>query len=146
MDFCPDLALPIHEAPEGEHSSGAGLQAGGLNLAVENLSSLVFGFIMSFFNPLDAERTFFHDPFAAHGNIRVQLEVQRFRPFPLEPVEAPHLVRTVLRAKAGADAAFKPSFEWWGAYTGQTDSQGALSQCWQSMGRKVIFSGCAGSS
>ena len=54
---------------------------------------------------LNAERAFFHDPFAANGDIGIQLQTQWIGPFPVEPVEAPYFVRTVLGAKAGSDAA-----------------------------------------
>ena len=46
-----------------------------------------------------------HDPFAAHRNIRIELQAHRFRPLPGKPVESPHLVRAVLDAVTCSDAA-----------------------------------------
>ncbi len=60
---------------------------------------------MGILDSLNAERAFFHDPFAANGDIGIQLQTHRIGPFPVEPVEAPYLVRAVLGAKAGSDAA-----------------------------------------
>jgi hypothetical protein len=99
----PHLALFIREVPKGEYAGGARLQTGGLDLSIPYLPFFVIGDSMGLFDPLNAERTFFHDPFAAYRDIRVQLEVKGSRPSPREPVEASHLIGAILRAESGTD-------------------------------------------
>src|SRR5450755_323967 len=69
--------------------------------------------MLGFANALHAEGAFLHHTLAAHGHVRIQLPVHALRPRVLwarrlavaEPVEIANLVRTVIRAVAGADAA-----------------------------------------
>jgi len=106
--FVPDqLTYPtlfIHQVSKRENTDGAGLHAGGLYLTITDLSVLIPRPLVGFLNPLNAEGTFFHDPFASYGDIGIQLEIEGFGPFPIKPVKAPHLIRTVLGTKAGTNA------------------------------------------
>src|SRR5581483_2756870 len=54
---------------------------------------------------LDAHRALLHDAELAHGHVRVQLHLERRREVVVVPVEASHVVRTVVAAVPGPDAA-----------------------------------------
>ena len=60
---------------------------------------------MAVIDPLNAERAFLHDAFAADRYVRIQLQGKRFGPFPVQPVESPDLVGAVLAAETRSDAA-----------------------------------------
>jgi len=100
----PDPALFVHEIPEYKGVDGAGLHAGRDNLPVFYHSLLIFCDPVSDLDPLNAKRAFFHDPFAANRDLRIELKVEGRRPLPVEPVEPSYLIGTVLGAKTGPDA------------------------------------------
>ena len=94
---------------------------------------------------LHAESAFFHHAARTHRHIRVahQLNRRRLLIRILQEVEAPHLVRAVVRAVLGADAAVVNLLvDAFGlcvvASTGQTGSHGAFSQCWHIIGWKYV--------
>jgi hypothetical protein len=76
-----------------------------LNLTVKYFSALIFRSIVSVLDPLDTERAFFHDPFEAHSDVGIQLQIERLRPLPQEPVKSSYFVGTILGAEASADTA-----------------------------------------
>jgi len=69
------------------------------DLSIPDLSPLVFRSVFALHDPLDAERTFFHDPFLPDSHVRIELPVQGFRPGEGKPVEATNLVGTVFENK-----------------------------------------------
>src|SRR5437588_12632113 len=85
----------------------ASLLAGSLNFAIAHVSSLAFGFDLGGANALHAIGAFLHDTPAAHRHLRImeKLETICYIIGILQEVEAPHFVRTVVRAIARADAA-----------------------------------------
>ena len=76
-----------------------------VELAVTDGAAVSRGFAFHAINALHAERTLFHDALAAHGDVRIELRVERLRPVRLPEVEEPHVVRAVVAAVARSDAA-----------------------------------------
>src|SRR5690348_5014154 len=83
----------------------AGLRARGGYPAVAEVALLDLRRYLGAHDALDAEGALLHPARAAHGDIGIELIIKRLRPFGLEPVEAAHLVRAIVFAVAGADAA-----------------------------------------
>ena len=81
------------------------MYAGRFDFAIANLTVLILGNIMGDFDALDTKRAFFHNTLAAHGDIRIELQVEWFRPLPGKPVKAPHFIGAVLHTVAGPDTA-----------------------------------------
>ena len=98
-------AFLVLQAAKDQGIRGAGLYTGRFNFPVPDHSFFIFCYVMGGLYPLDTEGTFFHNSFAAYGDIRVQLQIHRLGPFPFKPVESAHLVWAVLGTKAGSDAA-----------------------------------------
>ena len=66
---------------------------------------LVAGAVLAGHDALDAHRALLHDAELPHGDVRVELHVQRCRDLVVPPVEAAHVVRAVVAAVPRADAA-----------------------------------------
>ena len=86
---------------------GAGLLARGPNFTVADRPVLVAGADLGFANALHAVSALLHHAAAAHGDVGVALQLDRFRHPVLkqEEIEAAHLIRAVIGAVTGADAA-----------------------------------------
>ena len=98
-------AVLIHQVTKGHGVCRTGLDTGRDDLSIPDLSPLVFRSVFALHDPLDAEGTFFHDPFLPNSHVRIELPVQGFGPGEGKPVEATNLVGTVLRTEERADAA-----------------------------------------
>jgi len=98
-------ALRVNQAAEDQGPRRAGLRAGRRKVAVADFSAFRCGLELCLYNSLNAEGTFLHYSLLSHRNIRIQLPLERFGPGEGKPVEAPHLVRIVLRAKTRSKAA-----------------------------------------
>ena len=61
--------------------------------------------VLALDDPLHAHGALLHDPELAHGDVGVELQVERRRPRVVEPVELPHVVGAVVAAVARAHAA-----------------------------------------
>ena len=82
------------------------LLAGRLDLTVADGQSLAFGFDFALFDALHAHRTFFHHASTAHGDVRIECQIeQRVVVRIVEPVEAADFVGTVVRTVPRADTA-----------------------------------------
>src|SRR6185369_99925 len=83
----------------------AGLGAGGRDLAVLDLAVAVPRLPFGEADALHAEGALLHDALRAHRDVRVELQLERLQEAGVAPVEGAHLVRAVVGAVAGADAA-----------------------------------------
>src|SRR5439155_21993691 len=83
----------------------AGLGAGRLQLPVADAPPLVRRLALGAVDALHAEGALLHDALAAHGDVRVELRIERLRPLRVPPVEEADAVGAVVAAVAGADAA-----------------------------------------
>ena len=96
----------VIQVSEDDCGRGAGRLAGRDHFAVADAAVLFFRLDARAADALHAVGAFLHHPAHAHGDFRVLLRLQRF--FfcgVIKKIEAAHLVRTVLRAEACADAA-----------------------------------------
>src|SRR5262249_29053380 len=93
---------------------GAGLLAGGLDVAVDEIALLLEGGVLGQLDALHAEAALLHHAARPHRHVRVQHHApERARHVEIEgvvlgvvvPVEAADLVRAVVEAVAGPDAA-----------------------------------------
>src|SRR3989475_170616 len=98
-------ALRILEIAEGDRARGARLLACGQDVAVPHGALRVTRVILARDDALNAHRALLHDPELADRHIGVQLHVERRGELVLEPVEAAHVVGTVVAAVARAHAA-----------------------------------------
>ena len=89
------------------------MYTGRIDFSVSYLApTIILGLIFCLPDALDAEGTLLHDPLRAHGDIRVELPIERLGEGVewlalfgmIEPVEVPDLVRTVVGAVARAHA------------------------------------------
>src|SRR6267142_1914886 len=109
-----DTAAGIFQIAEHNGLRGARLLAGGLYVAIGERAHALERLVFRQLNPLDAEAALFHDAPGADENIGVQhhaaqrafhVEIE-FRIFGVVvPVEAAHLIRTVVGAVARSDTA-----------------------------------------
>ena len=95
----------IIDAPEGDGIGRAGLGAGRLDFPIPHAAVLRVSQVLRPADALDAESAFFHHTPPPDGHIRIEGIVQGFGPGKIPPVKLTHLVRTVVGAIAGADAA-----------------------------------------
>src|SRR5579864_8478035 len=100
-----NLALWIVQIAKDHGAGGAGLHTGRINFAVLQFAAIRSGVNFCSGNPLVTKRALLHHTNFAHGNVRVELEMQRLVPNGIEPIKKPHCVRTSVRAVASADAA-----------------------------------------
>src|SRR6266851_798378 len=102
-----DRAGRVVHVPEHDGLRRADGLAGGLDLPVADPAPFVVGGDARLLDALHAVRALLHDPPAAHAHVGVPLQLEALRvPVLVEQeVEAPHLVRAVVRAVPGADAA-----------------------------------------
>src|SRR3989475_5187511 len=98
-------ALLILEIAEGDRSRGARLLACGQDVAVPDGALRVTRVVLARDDALNAHRALLHDPELTDRHIGVQLHVERRGELVLEPVEAAHVVGTVVAAVARAHAA-----------------------------------------
>src|ERR1043165_1090429 len=107
-----DLAVRVVEVAEDDGLGRAGLLAGRDDVAVLHPLALLLALDLRVLDALDAVAALLHHAARAHADFRVahHLEVRRVPPVSghrreEEEVEAPNLVRAVVRAVARADAA-----------------------------------------
>src|ERR1051325_5064914 len=105
LQLC-DAALRVVRIAEDDGLRRAHGLTGGDDLAVTYRSALFFGFDLRHLNALYAVGAFLHHTARAHGHFRVthQLIGWRVEILVEQEVEAPHLVRTVVRAVARPNA------------------------------------------
>src|SRR5580704_19491941 len=96
-------AVRIVQIAKSYRAGRTGLGASRDNLAVNQLAILGAGVDFGRRDALDTESAFFHHTHAAHSDVRVELQIKRFRPFRRVPVKSSHLVGTVVLAEAGPD-------------------------------------------
>ena len=82
-----NLAFFIQDVAKCNRISRTGLLAGGLDLVILHVPSLIFGQIFHLPDAMVTKRTLFHHTFAAHRNSRIQLHVQWARELITPPVE-----------------------------------------------------------
>ena len=100
-----DFAGRIVHVAEDDRLSRARLLASGLNVAIDHRLATLPRRDLAFFDALDTHRALLHDAASPHGDVRVEYQtLKRVFPFVLEPVEAAHFVRTVVRTVSSADA------------------------------------------
>src|SRR5215208_3463643 len=103
----------VRGVAEGDRARGAGLRAGDRELVRLERALLERGAVLRLADALDAEGALLHHALAAHRDVRVELPVERLgervlltvRLAVADPVEVADLVRAVVGAVAGADAA-----------------------------------------
>ncbi len=100
-----DGRFGVEDVAEDDGAGGAALGAGGGDLAVLDEAPLVLGVVPGGVNALDAEGALLHHPSRAHRQIGIEHLPCRLRSFVPPPVEAAHLVGTVVRAVARPHAA-----------------------------------------
>src|SRR5262249_53326160 len=98
-------AVGILHVAEGDSLCRARLRARGDDLAVLHRASVGLSLHLCRADALNAERTFLHYPRTTHGDVWIELEMERRRPVGLEPIETANLVRAVVVAVARADTA-----------------------------------------
>src|SRR3989454_7589874 len=98
-----DGALRILEIAEGDRSRGARLLAGGQDVAVPHGALRVTRVVLARDDALNAHRALLHDPELANRHVGVQLHVERRGELVLEPVEAAHVIGTVVAAVSSPD-------------------------------------------
>src|SRR5205085_292545 len=99
-----DRARLVLEVAEGDRLRRARLLAGGEDVAVPHAALLVtMRVVLAGDDPLYAHRALLHDAELAHGDIGVELHVERRREIVVVPVEPTHVVRTVVAAVPRAD-------------------------------------------
>src|SRR5882724_10009886 len=89
-------ALFVLQIAERDRLRRTRLLARRLDVPVPNRALLVLRPVFAGDDPLHAHRAFFHHAELAHGDVRVQLHLERRRELVLEPVEAPYVVRAVV--------------------------------------------------
>src|SRR5262245_36386786 len=101
-----DLARGVVEVAENDRLSGTGRLASGEDVAVADSPVLVLCVDAGLVDPLHAIRAFLHDSTTADRHVRVvqQLKTGSRIIRKLKEIETPHLVGTVIRAVARADA------------------------------------------
>ena len=99
-----DFTVGIVQIAEDQGLRCAGLRAGGGEFAVLQLA--LFRLCLNFggLDALHAEGAFLHNADAAHGDVRIELQLQRHIPFRVVEIEEAHVVGAGIGAKAGADA------------------------------------------
>src|SRR4029453_10308348 len=109
-----EAARRITAIAEHDGLGGAGLLAGRLDVPLRHRPALLFGRDLGRLHALHTQRALLHHPAGAHHHVGVEhhgaqgavhVVVEAFVLRVLEPVEAPHLVRAVVLAVPGADAA-----------------------------------------
>src|SRR5262249_46134378 len=95
----------ILQVAEGDGLCRARLHAGGDDLAVPHRAAVGLRIHLRRADALQAEGALLHHARATHGDVWIELEVERRRPVRSEPIEAAHLVRAVVAAVACADTA-----------------------------------------
>src|SRR3954468_20574470 len=102
-----DLGFGIADVAERDRLGGAGLLAGGADVAVFERALGHLGVDLRGLDPLHAIGALLHHAARAHGHVRVGGHLDQLGRVlgVVEEIEAPHLVRAVVRAVAGADAA-----------------------------------------
>ena len=100
-------AVRVVEIAEDDGLGGTRLLARGHNVAIANLPAFPFGIDLRFVDALHAVGALFHHAAAAHADVGVaaQLEAGSLPVLVQQEIEAPHFVRTVIGAVAGAHAA-----------------------------------------
>src|SRR6266853_270355 len=107
-----NAALWIIDVPENNRFRRARLLARRDDFTVAYTAIFFFGFDFHRIDSLHAVRTFFHDATAAHADVGIAHAEQAGR-LPVRvksEIEAPHLIRTVVRAIARAHAAVVDHF------------------------------------
>src|SRR5262245_29077558 len=99
------VAPLVLQVAERDRLGRARLLAGRDDVAVPHGALLVARAVLAGDDALDAHRALLHHAELADGHVGVQLDFERRRELVLEPVEAPHVVRAVVAAVAGPDAA-----------------------------------------
>ena len=99
-----DLAVRVHEVPKRDGLRRTGLLTRRHQLAVLNIAAQFLRLILGVRDAPDAEVALFHHTHIAGGDRGVELLIERRGELVVEPVEAPHLVRAVVRAVARAHA------------------------------------------
>ena len=100
-----NFAFGIIQIAEHHGFGGTRLNAGGLNVAIGERTLLVVCYGLRSLDPLNAEGALFHDAAHANGDVRVMLQIQRRRPYRIEPVEEAHRIGAVVGTVACPDAA-----------------------------------------
>src|SRR5579864_6141085 len=100
-----NLALWIVQIAKDHGASGARLHTGWINFAVLQLAAFRSGVNFCSGDPLVTKRALLHHTDFAHGNIRIELEMQRLVPNGIEPIKEPYCVRTGVRTIASTNAA-----------------------------------------
>src|SRR5439155_3900526 len=100
-------AIGVVEVAENNRFGRTGLLARRQNLAVAHLPAFFLRVDLGFVNTLHAVSTLLHDTARAHGHVGIpaQLEAGSVPILIQEEVEAPHLIRAIVRAVARAYAA-----------------------------------------
>src|SRR5688572_621250 len=100
-----DLAALVLEVAERDGPRRARLLARGHHVAVLHRALLVLRAVLARDDALHAHRALLHHAELTHGDVGVQLNLERCRPVVEEPVEAAYVIRTVVAAVPGTDTA-----------------------------------------
>src|SRR5690242_6537604 len=100
-----NFAIRIIEVAKNHGLGRAGLYARGIEFAIFQLALFAFRLNLRGANALHAKGTFFHDADAAHGDVGIELQVERLIPLRIIKIEEAHRVRAGVGAEACADAA-----------------------------------------
>src|SRR5215472_518712 len=95
---------PVLEIAEGDGLGGTRLLTGRLDVAVLEGPGRFPRIVLRLLDALHAHGALLHDAELAHGDVGVELDVERGGPAVVEPVEAAHVVRAVVAAVARAHA------------------------------------------
>src|SRR5262249_22168832 len=98
-------AVGIFHIAEGDGLCRARLHTRGNDLTVPHWASVGLGIHLCRTDALDAEGALLHHPRTTHGDVRVELEVERCWPVVFEPIKAADLVGAIIVAIACADTA-----------------------------------------
>src|SRR5579862_4344157 len=99
-----NFAIRIVQIAKDHRFRRAGLHASRIELAVFQIALFALRLNLRGANALHAESALFHDAHAAHGNVGIQLQVQRLIPLRVIEIEETYRVRTGVGAEARTDA------------------------------------------